>query len=121
MGTAGSQIIQIHPHQQQQEVLMYGHSHDVWAVAFHPAKPRVCVTVCDGSRVYVWDFARRDLARAATVGFTARAVTVSSQGYGPSGSFHIAVGADNGKIKVSHSISEGWCLKALPGGHKLLK
>jgi WD40 repeat protein len=90
---------------------MYGHSHDVWAVAFHPAKPRVCVTVCDGSRVYVWDVARRDLVRAATVGFTARAVTVSSQGYGPSGSFHIAVGADNGKMKVSAVFNLGGVCK----------
>lgn len=90
-----------------QQVVMHGHSSDAWGVAYHPGKPRVCASVCDGSRLFIWDTGRRDLLRSCSMGFATRAVTISKQAYGPSGSWHVAVGGAKGHLKVKGTCWEG--------------
>jgi WD40 repeat protein len=91
--------------QQQQQMLVPGHKHDVWAVACHPEQPNIMSSVCDGNKIYVWDLKARQLLRAAPVGFVCRAVTFSAVAYGVPGSaaagYHIAVGGAQGHIRVS--------------------
>lgn len=96
-----------------QEVLIFGHSTDVWSIAWHPANPAVCATVCDGNRVFLWDTAQWDLLRTAQVGMTARAVAISTQPYGASG-YHVAVGGVKGHIKVGPG-----CTAQVPHQHAL--
>lgn len=102
--------------QQQQHILVPGHSHDVWAVACHSEQPHIISSVCDGNKVYVWDLKARQLLRAASVGFVCRAVTFSAVAYGAPGAaaagHHIAVGGAQGHIRVRHELR--WLDAAVP-------
>ena len=86
-------------HARAQEVLIFGHSSDVWSVSWHPTKPNVFATASDGDRVDVWDATERDLLRTSPIGFVARAVAFSAGPVG-GGGCHIAVGGEKGHIKV---------------------
>lgn len=88
----------------QQQMLVAGHSSDVWGVALHPTNPYLAASVCDGNKLYVWDLKVRQLLRSASVGFVCRAVTFSAVAYGAPGGaasgYHIAVGGALGHIRV---------------------
>ena len=43
------------------EVLVQGHTDDVYGMAFHPKKPHKFATVCDSSNVFLWNAKRRQL------------------------------------------------------------
>ncbi|MEW5311518.1 MAG: hypothetical protein WDW38_003227 [Sanguina aurantia] len=82
-----------------QEVMSFGHSADIWDVAFHPLLPHICATASDNSRVYIWDTDAKDLLRTATVGFMARAITFSSAPL-EGNSHHLAIGGAKGHIRI---------------------
>lgn len=86
-----------------QEVMIYGHSADVWGLAQHPAKPNVCATVCDGNRVFVWDTAARDLLRTAPLGFGGRAAAFSNAPV--NGGYHLAIGGVKGHLKARGTLN----------------
>lgn len=79
--------------------MSFGHSADIWDVAFHPLLPHICATASDNSRVYIWDTEAKDLLRTATVGFMARAIAFSSAPM-EGDSHHLAVGGAKGHIRV---------------------
>lgn len=41
------------------EVMVQGHTDDVYGVAFHPKRPHKFATVCDSSNVFLWNSKRR--------------------------------------------------------------
>ena len=49
------------PYVQIPEVLVQGHTDDVFGMAFHPKKPHKFATVCDSSNVFLWNAKRRQL------------------------------------------------------------
>ena len=49
------------PPPQIPEVLVQGHTDDVYAMAFHPKKPHKFATVCDSANVFLWNAKRRQL------------------------------------------------------------
>ena len=49
------------PYVQIPEVLVQGHTDDVYGMAFHPKKPHKFATVCDSSNVFLWNAKRRQL------------------------------------------------------------
>ncbi len=86
-----------------QDVLVYGHCDDVWAVAWHPTQPHRAATVSD-KVVCVWDVEARHMERSAVVGFAARAVGFSTRALEADGAtHHIAVGGAKGDLMVRHA------------------
>lgn len=83
-----------------QDVLMDGHSGDVWFVAFHPAKPNVFATVSDSGHVHMWDASTRSMTHCAALGWTPRTVAFSTNLLPPNNTHHMAVGGLKGHIKV---------------------
>jgi WD40 repeat protein len=71
-GTADCCVWELSASGSTQDVLVMGHSSDVWAVAFHPTQPNIAASVCDGNRVFVWDLAAKHLLRSASAGFVCR-------------------------------------------------
>ncbi|GLC69071.1 hypothetical protein PLESTF_000783800 [Pleodorina starrii] len=83
-----------------QTVLVYGHSDDVWAVAFHPLLPTRAATVSD-KVLTLWDLEARAMERCGVVGFAARAVAFSSRPLeGDGRTHHVAVGGAKGDLMV---------------------
>jgi len=82
------------------DVLMYGHSGDVYQLAWHPALPNVMVTASDSGHVHVWDATLRQMTHLAAVGFMPRAAAFSSKPVASTNTYHIAVGGSKGQIKV---------------------
>ncbi|GFR42919.1 hypothetical protein Agub_g3919, partial [Astrephomene gubernaculifera] len=83
-----------------QEVCVYGHSDDVWAVAFHPTRPHCAATASD-RQLRLWDTGARRLERQAVVGFAARCVGFSSRALeADGGTHHVAVGGAKGELLV---------------------
>ena len=76
------------------EVLIQGHTDDVYAIDFHPKKPYKFATACDSSNVFLWNAKRRQLMAKVSIGVAARAVCFSPNGA------HLAVGTNTGVIKV---------------------
>jgi WD40 repeat protein len=76
------------------EVLIQGHTDDVYAIDFHPKKPYKFATACDSSNVFLWNAKRRQLMAKVSIGVAARAVCFSPNGA------HLAVGTNTGIVKV---------------------
>ena len=94
----------------QPRCLVYGHAADLNAVAWHPARPGLLVSVSDAQRVTLWDTAERTLLRTAAVGFAARCCAISplpaqpqqggGQGQGGAACYHLAVGGKGGRVRI---------------------
>lgn len=94
------------------EVILKGHSADLYALCWHPAKPGVFVSAAESGRVFVWDAEGTSLMRHGRAGCAARAVAVSHSALGGSTaavpdptaaaerSHHIAVGGRGGELVV---------------------
>jgi hypothetical protein len=50
---------------------------DIWNVAVHPNDPALFATATEGSIIRVWNADGREMARATSVGFPCRSVTLS--------------------------------------------
>lgn len=76
------------------EVLIYGHSADLYGVAWDPTNPTVFATAAEGENVFVWCAARRRLLRMVALGNKGRCLHFSPDGA------HLAVGCKNGGLHV---------------------
>lgn len=86
------------------EVLVFGHSADLYYLSWHPAKPDIFATACESSRVFLWDAATRDMCRTCSVGFKARACAFSCLPLAGE-AHHLAVGGDKGDLIVLNEIN----------------
>ena len=76
-------------------VLVYGHSADVYGLAWHPDPSKmVYATASEAGRVYVWDAKRRKILYSVAMGAKCRSVAFSPDGK------HIAVGMRDGGLKI---------------------
>lgn len=76
------------------EVLIYGHSADLYGVAWDPTNPTLFATASEGENVFVWCAARRRLLRMVALGNKGRCVHFSPDGK------HLAVGCKHGGLHV---------------------
>ena len=77
------------------EVLVFGHSDEVYCAAFHPLVSSKVVTASFSSFIFVWNLKKRVLVTKCSAGFKVRSVAFSN----PDGS-HLAIGGVNGKMIV---------------------
>lgn len=91
---AGTRACDIWEIDSDPEVLIYGHTSDLYGCAFNPVSPTQYITACDSSKVFLWDAAERWLCKVFDVGGAARAGAFSPDGA------HLAVGLADGRIKV---------------------
>jgi len=76
------------------EVLIYGHTADLYGCCFHPNKPHRFVTVCESSSIFVWNAKKRQLSARCSVRAKARMACISPDGR------HLAVGCAGGRMRV---------------------
>ena len=76
------------------EVLIYGHTADLYGCCFHPNKPHRFVTVCESSNIFVWNAKKRQLSARCSVKAKARMACISPDGQ------HLAVGCAGGRMRV---------------------
>jgi len=76
------------------EVLIYGHTADLYGCCFHPNKPHRFVTVCESSSIFVWNAKKRQLSARCSVQAKARMACISPNGQ------HLAVGCAGGRMRV---------------------
>ena len=85
------------------EVLIYGHTADLYGLCWHPALPTVFATAAESSRVFIWDAEDRVVLATCGVGFACRSVAFSPNridaGDG-SPTHHLAVGGKAGRLRV---------------------
>lgn len=43
------------------EVMIQGHTGDVWGIVYHPKKPHILVTACESNHIFVWHAKRKQL------------------------------------------------------------
>ena len=91
---AGTRACDIWEIDNDPEVLIFGHTSDLYGCAFNPVVPTQYVTACDSSKVFLWDVKERWLQKVFEVGSAARAAAFSPDGA------HLAVGLVDGRIKV---------------------
>ncbi|KAK3276728.1 hypothetical protein CYMTET_15223 [Cymbomonas tetramitiformis] len=95
---AGSNKCDVWEVDETPEPLIFGHSADLYQVAWHPRFPEIFATACESTRVCLFDAAKRALIRNTNVGFQARSVCFSQQPVG--GSHHLAIGGKSGRVKI---------------------
>ena len=95
-GTDKCDIWEIDDDQQTTSVntLIYGHTADLYGIAWHPLRPNVFATACESERIFVWDAAKRELQRTCSIGYKGRSCAFSSDGK------HLAVGTRSGRVRV---------------------
>lgn len=76
------------------KTLIYGHTADLYGIAWHPLRPNVFATACESERVFVWDAEARELLRTCSIGYKGRSCAFSSDGK------HLAVGTRSGRVRV---------------------
>lgn len=62
------------------DVLIFGHSADLYALAFNPVKAHVFATAAEQDRIFVWDGRRRKLLRTTSMGKEVRTAALSFLG-----------------------------------------
>jgi hypothetical protein len=92
------------------EVLVFGHHHAVQSVAWHPLKPHLFVSACEGQRVMLWSAELRHMVRSAKTAFPCTAVAISERAMTTSAAdgtpgHHIAVGGAKGQILVLDEVT----------------
>ncbi|KAG1660169.1 hypothetical protein FOA52_005269 [Chlamydomonas sp. UWO 241] len=96
VGTSNCDVVEIDS--DHVDMLMDGHSGDIWAVAFHPEKPNVFMSVSDSGHLHLVDAAERKMIDVLALSWKPRAVAFSVAPIGHS--YHIAVGGALGCIKI---------------------
>ena len=85
------------------EVLIYGHTADLYGLCWHPAIPTVFATAAESNRVFIWDAEDRVVLATCGVGFPCRSVAFSPNridaGDG-SPAHHLAIGGKMGRLRV---------------------
>ncbi|MEW5309958.1 MAG: hypothetical protein WDW38_001797 [Sanguina aurantia] len=76
------------------EVLMHGHTDDVYGIAWHPKKPHRMATASKNNEVIMWNTRTRQLIAKVKIGVPAQCVAFSPNGA------HLAVGCETGMVKV---------------------
>ena len=96
---AGTSSCDIWEVDQDPEVLIYGHSADLYGVAFHPDRSlaHVFATACDSSRVFIWDARNRRRLAAVECASNARSAAFATTA---NGGGELAVGLVDGSVEV---------------------
>ncbi|KAK3262979.1 hypothetical protein CYMTET_28194, partial [Cymbomonas tetramitiformis] len=77
------------------EVMIYGHSADLYGLAVNPVRPERFATACESDRVFLFDAVRRHMLRTVSLG----GIKARSVAFSPDGA-HLAVGMRNGGLNV---------------------
>ncbi|KAK3275930.1 hypothetical protein CYMTET_15970, partial [Cymbomonas tetramitiformis] len=100
----GTDLCDIWEVDESPDVLIYGHTADLYSVCFHPTKPPIFMSASESSRVFLWNADNRALVRSCSVGFQCRVANFSETpfyaAFNGEMSHHIAVGGKMGRIIV---------------------
>mmetsp|Transcript_7472 Transcript_7472/g.24809 ORF Transcript_7472/g.24809 Transcript_7472/m.24809 type:complete len:915 (+) Transcript_7472:548-3292(+) len=91
-GTARCDIWEV---DESPEVIIPGHSADLYCIAWHPLKPNIFASAAETNRLCLWDAANRQQLRAVALG----AVKLRSAAFSPDGTL-LAAGCKNGGVHV---------------------
>eukprot|EP00873_Tetraselmis_striata_P042208 jgi/Tetstr1/462472/TSEL_007468.t1 len=91
VGTKGCDIFEV---DNDPEMLIEGHSADVYGLSMSPSHPHIFATAAESSKVGIWDISRRRNIRLIETARIARSVAWSPNGG------HLAIGCKDGGLQV---------------------
>jgi WD40 repeat protein len=98
IGTSANTIVEVGVEEKKAEVIMEGHSDEIWGLSTHPSEP-VFITCANDKTLRFWDTKTHQAIPGKLVTFKDSAVCCN---YSPDGKT-IAVGFDNGKVALVES------------------